>query len=111
MCDMEPDLILNPILERAVPSLEALNEVGRLPVLVIGMKLIDAQTQRTIAVIKALGAIAPAIVSRTVYYGGAKHLVPILQLLIPGIDLVCVHDPPLPREMLMNPIRMTRQRL
>lgn len=32
---------------------------------------------------------APAIVSRDVYYAGAKHLVPILQLLIPGIDLVC----------------------
>jgi hypothetical protein len=46
------------------------------------------QTQRTIAVIKALGAVAPAIVSREVYYAGAKHLIPILQLLIPGIDLV-----------------------
>jgi proteasome activator subunit 4 len=46
------------------------------------------QTQRTIAVIKALGAIAPALVCRDVYYPGAKHLVPILQLLIPGIDLV-----------------------
>ncbi|ESK98482.1 membrane protein [Moniliophthora roreri MCA 2997] len=70
MSVMEPDLILYPILERAVPSLEALVE-----------------TQRTIAVIKALGAIAPALVSRDVYYGGAKHLVPILELLIPGIDL------------------------
>ncbi|KAF9014988.1 hypothetical protein BDQ17DRAFT_1418116 [Cyathus striatus] len=70
MSVMEPDLILHPVLERAVPSLEALTE-----------------TQRTIAVIKALGAVAPAIVSRDVYYGGAKHLVPILQLLIPGIDL------------------------
>jgi hypothetical protein len=46
------------------------------------------QTHRTIAIIKALGAIAPAIVSRQVYYAGAKHLIPILQLLIPGIDLV-----------------------
>ncbi|KAF9036519.1 hypothetical protein BDZ89DRAFT_1100671 [Hymenopellis radicata] len=67
---MEPDLILHPVLERAVPSLEALVE-----------------TQRTIAVIKALGAVAPAIASRQVYYPGAKHLAPILQLLIPGIDL------------------------
>ncbi|KAG6845633.1 hypothetical protein H0H87_005840 [Tephrocybe sp. NHM501043] len=67
---MEPDLMLHPILERAVPSLEALVE-----------------TQRTIAVIKGLNAIAPAIVSRDVYYPGAKHLVAILQLLIPGIDL------------------------
>ncbi|KAF9073805.1 armadillo-type protein [Rhodocollybia butyracea] len=70
MCVMEPDLILHPILERAIPSLEALTE-----------------TQRTIAVIKALGAVAPAIVCRRVYYPGAKHLLPILDLLIPGIDL------------------------
>ncbi|KZV77572.1 hypothetical protein PENSPDRAFT_621096 [Peniophora sp. CONT] len=67
---MEPDLILYPILERAVPALENLTE-----------------TQRTLAVIKALGAIAPTLVSRDVFYPGAKHLVPILQLLIPGIDL------------------------
>jgi proteasome activator subunit 4 len=40
------------------------------------------------SVIRALGAVAPAIVSREIYYPGAKHLVPILQLLIPGIDLV-----------------------
>ncbi|KAF8624763.1 hypothetical protein AX15_005657 [Amanita polypyramis BW_CC] len=70
MSIMEPDLILHPILERATPSLEALVE-----------------TQRTIAIIKALGAVAPALVSREVYYPGAKYLVPILQLLIPGIDL------------------------
>ena len=44
------------------------------------------------SVIKALGAIAPAIVSRKVYYAGAKHLVPILELLIPGIDLVSFAD-------------------
>jgi proteasome activator subunit 4 len=33
MCVMEPDLILEPILQRAVPSLEALTEVraGRTP--------------------------------------------------------------------------------
>ncbi|KAI0076264.1 hypothetical protein K474DRAFT_1757648 [Panus rudis PR-1116 ss-1] len=70
MSVMEPDLILHPILERAVPALEALVE-----------------TQRTIAVIKALGAVAPAIVCRDVYYPGAKHLLPILELLLPGIDL------------------------
>lgn len=29
MSVLEPDLILNPILERAVPALEALIEVGR----------------------------------------------------------------------------------
>lgn len=40
--------------------------------------------------IKALGAVAPTIVSRDVYYPGAKHLIPVLQLLVPGIDLVSV---------------------
>ncbi|KZT19390.1 hypothetical protein NEOLEDRAFT_1142177 [Neolentinus lepideus HHB14362 ss-1] len=70
MSVMEPDLILFPILERAIPSLESLVE-----------------TQRTLAVIKALGAVAPALVCRDVYYPGAKHLINILELLIPGIDL------------------------
>ncbi|KAH8835425.1 hypothetical protein DL96DRAFT_1702409 [Flagelloscypha sp. PMI_526] len=70
MATMEPDLILHPVLERAVPALETLTE-----------------TERTLAVIKALGAVAPALVCRRVYYSGAKFLVPILQLLIPGIDL------------------------
>lgn len=86
---MEPALILHPILERAVPSLEALVEVC-LKIFFCEVTIISptSQTQRTIAVIKALGAVAPAIVSRNVYYPGAKHLVPILQLLIPGIDLV-----------------------
>ncbi|KAI0651592.1 hypothetical protein C8Q79DRAFT_934115 [Trametes meyenii] len=74
MSIMEPDLILHPILERAVPALEALVE-----------------THRTTAVIKALGAVAPAMVCRHVYYPGAKHLIPILDLLLPGIDL---NDPP-----------------
>lgn len=46
------------------------------------------QTHRTIAVIKALGAVALAIVSRKNYYAGAKYLLTILELLVPGIDLV-----------------------
>ncbi|KAH8120571.1 ARM repeat-containing protein [Phellopilus nigrolimitatus] len=70
MTVMEPDLILHPVLERAIPSLEALVE-----------------TQRTTAVIKALGAVALALVSRDIYYPGAKHIIQILDLLIPGIDL------------------------
>ncbi|KAH7923993.1 hypothetical protein BV22DRAFT_1196262 [Leucogyrophana mollusca] len=70
MCCMEPDLVFEPILERAIPSLEALVE-----------------TQRTLSVIKALSAIVPCIVSREIYYPGAKYLITILQLLIPGIDL------------------------
>ncbi|KAF5374850.1 hypothetical protein D9758_000077 [Tetrapyrgos nigripes] len=70
MSVMEPGLVLSPLLERAVPSLEALIE-----------------TQRTTACIKALSSIAPAIVSRQNYYPGAKYLIQILELLIPGIDL------------------------
>lgn len=89
MSVLEPDLILHPVLERAVPSLEALEEVsGTCSESPLALTYPTCQTQRTMSVIKALGAIAPAIVSRSVYYGGAKHLVPILQLLIPGIDLV-----------------------
>lgn len=38
--------------------------------------------------IKALGAVVPALASRPVYYAGSKHLVEILTLLVPGIDLV-----------------------
>lgn len=71
MSVMEPDLILHPILERSIPALEALVE-----------------TQRTTACIRALGAVALSLVSRDIYYPGAKHLVEILDLLIPGIDLV-----------------------
>ncbi|KAG8874746.1 hypothetical protein FRB97_005668 [Tulasnella sp. 331] len=71
MTIMEPDLIVPAIIERAVPSLEALVE-----------------TDRTVAVIKALGAISIGLVSRDLYYGGAKYLLQILELLLPGIDLV-----------------------
>lgn len=70
MITMEPDLILPSILERAVSALETLTE-----------------TQRTIAIIKALGAVSPGLVSRSIYYPGAKHITPVLELLIPGIDL------------------------
>ncbi|KAG9025662.1 hypothetical protein FRB95_009933 [Tulasnella sp. JGI-2019a] len=70
MTIMEPDLIVPAIIERAVPSLEALVE-----------------TDRTLAVIKALGAISIGLVSRDLYYGGAKYLLQILELLLPGIDL------------------------
>ncbi|KAL0579785.1 Proteasome activator BLM10 [Marasmius crinis-equi] len=85
MSVMEPDLILHPILERAVPSLEALVELGF--VSIHPKRSMTFSHRRTIAVIKALGAVAPALVSREVYYPGAKYLVPILDLLIPGIDL------------------------
>jgi proteasome activator subunit 4 len=71
MISMEPDLILPSILERAVPALETLTE-----------------THRTVAIIKGLGAVSMGMVSRSMYYPGAKHIAPVLELLIPGIDLV-----------------------
>ena len=49
------------------------------------------KTHRTAASIKALGAVAPSLICRNVYYAGAKHLLPILELLLPGIDLVSYH--------------------
>ncbi|PVF98837.1 hypothetical protein CPB86DRAFT_757643 [Serendipita vermifera] len=70
MISMEPDLILPSILERAVPALETLTE-----------------TQRTLAIIKGLGAVSMCMTSRSLYYPGAKHIAPILELLIPGVDL------------------------
>ena len=50
------------------------------------------KTHRTTASIKALGAVAPSLICRNVYYAGAKHLLPILELLLPGIDLVSYLD-------------------
>ncbi|CCA68831.1 hypothetical protein PIIN_02692 [Serendipita indica DSM 11827] len=70
MISMEPDLILPSILDRAVTALETLTE-----------------TQRTIAIIKGLGAVSSGLTSRAMYYPGAKHIAPVLELLIPGIDL------------------------
>jgi proteasome activator subunit 4 len=71
MVIMEPDLLLPSIIERAFPSLEGLTE-----------------TRRTTAMIRALTAAGIAIVSRDVYYPGARYLMPILDLLVPGIDPV-----------------------
>jgi proteasome activator subunit 4 len=84
---MEPDLVFQPVLERAIPSLEALVEVPSLCVVDCPFLTVP-QTQRTLSVIKALSSIVPAIVSREIYLPGAKNLITILQLLVPGIDLV-----------------------
>ena len=73
MTIMEPGLLLPSIIERAVPSLEGLTE-----------------TRRTTAMIRTLTAVGVSIVSREVYYPGAKDLMNILDLLAPGIDPVRV---------------------
>ncbi|PWN54156.1 hypothetical protein IE53DRAFT_24314 [Violaceomyces palustris] len=70
MAMLEPDLIFPAVLERSFSSLEALET-----------------THRTTAIISALSTLGPVMVSRQLYRAGGKHLVPLLQLCIPGIDL------------------------
>ncbi|KDN43334.1 hypothetical protein K437DRAFT_274941 [Tilletiaria anomala UBC 951] len=70
MAIIEPDLIVPEILSRAVPSLEALET-----------------THRTTSVISSLGTMSFPITARHLYPEGAKHLVPLMNLCLPGIDL------------------------
>ncbi|SCV72468.1 BQ2448_4005 [Microbotryum intermedium] len=70
---LEPDLIFPALLERSYPALETLLE-----------------TQRTTACITALSTVSPPLISRSVYPAGAKNLVPLLELCLPGLD---VNDP------------------
>lgn len=70
---LEPDLIFPAVLERSYPALETLLE-----------------THRTTACITALSTVAPPLISRSIYPAGAKHLVPLLELCLPGLD---VNDP------------------
>lgn len=71
MAMLEPDLIMPDLLERAYGGLEGLNE-----------------THRTTAVLSVLAKIARPLVSESVWSGGQKHLVPLLEGCLPGIDLV-----------------------
>lgn len=48
------------------------------------------QTHRVTAVLGSLASIAPIIVSEKRWLGGQKHLMPLLELTIPGID---INDP------------------
>lgn len=70
MALLEPAMVLPPVLDRAYSSLEALET-----------------THRTSSIITALSTLSYPLVSRDNYAGGGKHLVPLLQLCIPGIDL------------------------
>jgi len=70
MALLEPNMILPPVLDRAYSSLEALET-----------------THRTTSIITALSTLSLPLVSRHLYHEGAKHLVPLLHLCIPGIDL------------------------
>ena len=68
---IEPKLIMPDLLERAYNGLEVVNE-----------------THRTTAVLTMLAGVAHPLVSEKAWLGGQKHVVPLLELCIPGIDLV-----------------------
>ncbi|KAH9853059.1 ARM repeat-containing protein [Lenzites betulinus] len=70
MALLEPALVMPEILERAYSGLEVVNE-----------------THRTTSVMTMLSAVALPLVSEKIYLGGQKHIVPLLELCIPGIDL------------------------
>ncbi|PSR80950.1 hypothetical protein PHLCEN_2v6585 [Hermanssonia centrifuga] len=70
MALLEPGLVMPDLLERAYSGLEVVNE-----------------THRTTAVLSALAGAALPLVSEKVWLGGQKHIVPLLELCIPGIDL------------------------
>lgn len=72
---LEPSLIMPELLERAYGGLEAVNE-----------------THRTTAVLSMLSGIARPLACEKVWLGGQKHIVPLLELCIPGIDLVSSED-------------------
>ena len=68
---LEPAMIMPQLLERAHGGLEVVNE-----------------THRTTAVLSMLSSVALPLVSERIWLGGQKHLVPLLELCLPGIDLV-----------------------
>ncbi|THH09871.1 hypothetical protein EW145_g1718 [Phellinidium pouzarii] len=70
MAMLEPGLVMPQLLERAYGGLEVVNE-----------------THRTTAVMSMLSGIALPLVSERIWQGGQRHLVPLLELCLPGIDL------------------------
>ncbi|KAL0578024.1 Proteasome activator BLM10 [Marasmius crinis-equi] len=73
MALLEPKLIMPELLERAYDGLEVVNE-----------------THRTTAVLGMLTGITRPLTTESIWLGGQKHVVPLLELCIPGID---VNDP------------------
>jgi proteasome activator subunit 4 len=67
---LEPELVFPGLLERIYPSLETLTE-----------------THRTASSLSLLSHIALPLLSREHYPAGGKHLLPLLHLTIPGIDM------------------------
>ncbi|TFK57500.1 ARM repeat-containing protein [Heliocybe sulcata] len=67
---LEPNVIMPELLERAYSGLEVVNE-----------------THRTTAVLSMLSGVSLPLVSESIWLGGQKHVVPLLELCLPGIDL------------------------
>ncbi|KAF8527908.1 ARM repeat-containing protein [Hysterangium stoloniferum] len=70
MAILQPSLVMPAILERAYSGLESINE-----------------THRTTAVLSTLSGVALPLISEHLWLGGQKHLLPLLELCLPGIDL------------------------
>ncbi|KAK4685506.1 proteasome activator subunit 4, partial [Tremellales sp. Uapishka_1] len=70
MAVLEPDLIMPQIMERAIPSLQGLEETFRTP-----------------AVTYALAALSQPLVGRQIWRIGGMYAADIFALLLPGIDL------------------------
>lgn len=68
---MEPALVMPDLLERAYGGLEVVNE-----------------THRTTAVLSMLASVSLPLSSEKIWLGGQKHILPLLEMCIPGIDLV-----------------------
>lgn len=71
LAHIEPNLVMPELLDRAYSGLEVVNE-----------------THRTTAVLSTLAGVALPLASENIWLGGQKHIVPLLELCIPGIDLV-----------------------
>ncbi|KAJ1565665.1 hypothetical protein HK096_000529, partial [Nowakowskiella sp. JEL0078] len=67
---LEPDLILPKFLDIAYPALESLTE-----------------THRTLCILSTLSNISTPLIRRSHFPQGAKHIVPLLHLALPGIDM------------------------
>jgi proteasome activator subunit 4 len=68
---LEPNLVMPDLLGRAYGGLEVVNE-----------------THRTTAVLSTLSGVVLPLVSEKQWLGGQKYILPLLELSLPGIDLV-----------------------
>jgi len=83
---LEPNLIMPELLDRAYGGLEVVNE-----------------THRTTAVLSMLSGVARPLSSEQLWLGGQKHIVPLLELSLPGIDLVGIFTS---QSIVLMPFRM-----